>query len=326
MNQDVSPWTEKYRPESIDELVIDVNILSKVKKIIDDKNMPNIIITGMPGIGKTSTVLCIAKNILGKYFNQGVLELNASDDRGIKAVQDSIIYFCKKKMETSTEDFSDKGIHKIVLLDEADNMTKKAQQLVNNLMEKYHKTTRFAFTCNNSSDIIEAVQSRCIILRYKRLSNDQVVSRLKHICNVENVTYTEEGLDAIVLTSQGDMRQAVNNLQVVYNGYSVVTEENVFKLCDKPHPLTIKNIFMACVHNDIKTALLYLESLRDSGYSNSDISMSMINTIKSSKLTEIDEKTKIKFFTEISNTCLNISKGMDSPLQLTGCIAAMCYN
>ena len=153
------PWVEKYRPTNIENLVLETPIYNKIKKIIDDKNMPNIIITGLPGIGKTTTILCIAKILLGKYFEQGVLELNASDDRGIKAVQDSIIYFCKKKLEME-EDYAQ---HKIVLLDEADNMTTKAQQLVNNLMEKYHSTTRFAFTCNNSSDIIEAIQSRCII-------------------------------------------------------------------------------------------------------------------------------------------------------------------
>ena len=98
--------------------------------------------------------------------------------------------------------------HKIVLLDEADNMTKKAQQLINNLMEKYRKTTSFAFTCNNSSDIIESIQSRCIILRYKRLDNKKVHERIKYICDNEKIKYTDKGLSSIILTSEGDMRQA----------------------------------------------------------------------------------------------------------------------
>ena len=110
--------------------------------------MPNIIITGIPGIGKTTTILCIAKNLIRKYFEEGVLELNASDVRGVKTVQETIEYFCKKKLQID-ENFAN---HKIVLLDEADNMTKKAQQSINNLMEQYQDTTRFAFTCNNSSD------------------------------------------------------------------------------------------------------------------------------------------------------------------------------
>lgn len=320
------PWTEKYRPISVDDLVTDANTLTKIKKIIDDRDMPNIIITGIPGIGKTTTILCIAHNILGKYFDQAVLELNASDDRGIKAVQDSIIYFCKKKLDLESPENKDKiyAKHKIVLLDEADNMTDKAQRLINNLMQTYHNTTRFAFTCNNSSDIIEAIQSRCIIFRYKRLSNEQITSRLKYICGIENVTFTEEGINAIVTISQGDMRQAINILHLTYNGCEIINENNVYKLCDKPSPIVIKNIYLACYEKDIRKALLILKQLRDGGYSNSDISISMINTIKSSKITEINEATKIKFLREICNTCLNISKGIDTPLQLTGCIAAMC--
>jgi replication factor C subunit 2/4 len=307
------PWAEKYRPNKIEDLVLDECLLKKIKKIIEEKDMPNIIITGVPGVGKTTTILCIAKQVLGKYFDQAVLELNASDERGIKTVQESIIYFCKKKMNYTN--------HKIVLLDEADNMTIKAQILINGLMETYHKTTRFAFTCNNSSDIIEAIQSRCIILRYARLSNMQIATRLKYICKQENVDYTEDGLDAIILNAQGDLRKAVNSLQIVVNGYKHVTEDNVLKLCDTPHPIAIKSIFTACCKKDLKEALTLLNELRVAGYSSSDLCISMINTLKT---VQVDEETKIRFMEDISKTYIVISKGLDRPLQLTGCIARLC--
>jgi len=313
-----TPWIEKYRPTKVDDLVADQNTLNKIKTIISERDMPNIIITGVPGIGKTSTILCIAKNILGRYYSDGVLELNASDDRGIKSVQESIIYFCKKKLETK------ENIHKIVMLDEADNMTDKAQKSINHLMEEYQHSTRFAFTCNNSSDIIEAIQSRCIILRYTRLNNSQVSNRLIHICQTENVPYTKEGISAIVTVSQGDLRQAINNLQLTFNGYVDIIPENVFKLCDKPHPLVIQKIFSACNKKDVRTALICLNELRDKGYSSSDISIGMINTLKNAHLPDINENTKIKFMNEISKTCLFISKGLNTPLQLTGCICALC--
>lgn len=318
------PWIEKYRPSKLDDIVIDKCTRNKIEKIINDKEMPNIIITGVPGIGKTTTILCIAKYLVGKYFKQAVLELNASDERGIKSVQKPITYFCKKKMDIKDEKNRTYAKHKIVLLDEADNMTKKAQQLINNLMETYDDTTRFAFTCNNSSDIIEAIQSRCIIFRYRRLGKEETISRLKNICELENVDYNDEGLEAIFTTSQGDMRKAINHLQLTFNGYNEVNTENVYKLCDKPHPMVIKDIFLSCYKNDIKKALEYLEILRDDGYSSSDISSSMINTLKSANIREIDERTKIKYMAEIGKTSLIIRRGVDTPLQLTGCVAKLC--
>jgi len=126
-----TPWIEKYRPVTIEDLVLDEGMFNKIAKILDDKDMPNMIITGVPGVGKTTTISCIAKNLLGKFYGEAVLELNASDDRGIKTVQESIEHFCKKKI------YFDDTIaqHKIVILDEADNMTIKAQQSIKNLMK-----------------------------------------------------------------------------------------------------------------------------------------------------------------------------------------------
>ena len=318
-----TPWIEKYRPVDVQDLVTDEHTLTKIKTIIAEKNMPNIIITGVPGIGKTTTILCIAKNLLGRYADQSVLELNASDDRGIKAVQESIIYFCKKKHVIPNEN-NNYAKHKIVLLDEADNMTDKAQKLINNLMEEYQHNTRFAFTCNNSSDIIEAIQSRCIIFRYKRLNNEQISNKLKYICEKEKVPFTNDGINAIVTIAQGDLRQAINNLQLTFNGYINVIPENVYKLCDKPHPLIIQNIFSACYVKDYKTALILLNELRNKGYSSSDISLSMINTLENAQIPNIDEKTKIQYLKEISKTCIVINKGLNTPLQLTGCILSLC--
>jgi len=316
------PWVEKYRPTTVEDLVLEQSALDKIKKYIDEKDMPNIIITGIPGIGKTSTILCIAKNLLGKYYNNSVLELNASDDRGIKTVQQSIEYFCKKKI--SAENNNNYAKHKIILLDEADHLTSKAQQSINNLMEQYHKNTRFAFTCNNSPEIIEAIQSRCTIFRYDKLSNDQIETRLNKICALEEIPYSKEGIDAIIKTAQGDLRQAINNLQLIFCGYKNIIPENVYKLCDNPHSSIIMNMILECSKKNIKNALKYLNELRNKGYSSSDISLSMIGTIKNMNNSNLSENTKIEFMNEISKTCFIISKGINTPLQLTGCICSLC--
>jgi replication factor C subunit 2/4 len=315
-----TPWIEKYRPVKVEDLVLDINTHNKIKKIITDKIMPNIIITGIPGVGKTTTILCIAKNLLGKYFSEGVLELNASDERGVKTVHQTIEYFCKKSFGVE----GNLSKHKLVLLDEADNMTKKAQQSINVLIDQFRDTTRFAFTCNNSSQIIEAIQSRCIIFRYGRLDNSQITNRLKHICDIEKVPYTNDGLNAIVTTAQGDLRQAINNLQLTFNGYIDITPENVYRLCDKPHPLIIQNIFIACSKKDIRNALMLLNDLNNKGYSSLDISFSMLNTLKNISNTIIDERTKIMYMEEISKACLVINRGINTPLQLSGTIASLC--
>ena len=325
-NKKSIPWVEKYRPSNIEELIINKTTLNKLNSMIKNKCIPNIIITGVPGIGKTTTILCLAKLLLGKYVKHGVLEMNASDERGIKAVQDTIIHFCRKKLTFDKEDLNKYCNHKIILLDEADNMTKKAQQLVNNLMEQYHNTTRFAFTCNNSTDLIESIQSRCIILRYKRLSNSEIKKRLEFICKKENIEYTKDGIDTLIVISQGDMRQAINSLQLTYDGFKKINNKNIYKLCDKPHPLTISNIFTACYKNDIKNALIELQSLWEKGYSGSDISLSMLNVLRSYNYNYIPENIKILYSDIISRTCMIISKGIDTKLQLTGCIAEMCNN
>ncbi len=314
------PFTELYRPKTLDELTLDKHSYEKIVRILTEKNMANIILSGDPGIGKTSTMLFLAKSLLGEYYDEGVIELNASDERGVKTVQDIIEYFCKKKTQFNDNVFA----KKIVLLDEADNMTKKAQQFISKLMEEHNATTRFIFTCNNSTDIIETIQSRCVIFRYAKLKQEQIEAKLKQICEKENISFTNEGIEAIAKISAGDLRQAINNLQFTYNGYINIIPKNVYKLCDTPHPLIIMNIFIACYKKDVKTALSIFIDLNNKGYSSSDISLSMVETLKNMDKSVIDEKTRIVYLREVCKACLVISRGVNTPLQLTGTIALLC--
>ena len=323
-NKNYIPWVEKYRPKNINDLELNISTLNKLRKMSIEKDMPNLIITGMPGIGKTTTIQCISRELLGPYTKDNVLELNASDDRGIKAVHENIIHFCRKKINIPEKEKSKYAKHKIILLDEADNMTKKAQQLINNLIEKYRHTTRFGFTCNNSSDIIESIQSRCIIFRYKRLNKEHVKNKIIKIAKKEDVPYDDGGINSIIINSQGDMRQAINCLQLTFDGYKFINSDNVFKLCDKPHPIVIINIFKHCYNNSPKEALIKLKSLWDDGFSGSDLVLSMINTIKLMCDDIIPIEIKIRYLEIITKTCMIISKGIDTRLQLTGCILHLC--
>lgn len=322
-------WVEKYRPRTLSEIMVNPCTNNKIKNIIDTQNMPHVILVGPPGTGKTSSLFLIARSLLGKHYRNGVLELNASDDRGVKALE-PIIYFCKKKLDLSPDAKTGRTYskHKIVLLDEADNMTDKAQRLIKTLMEEYGHSTRFALTCNNSSDIIEGIQSRCIIFRYQKMDDEQILTNMKKICSLEDVEYTGKGLSCILFSSQGDMRMAINNLQTIATSFSKVTINNVLKICDSPPPATIKNIFIECHNHEFVKALGILDNLVGRGYSNSDIIDSMLEilkTVKVIKIKELNECTKVKYSYDIGKTAVNISKGIDTQVQMTSLIAKLCF-
>lgn len=324
---DQTPWIEKYRPSKLDDIILDEHTYKKIKKIIDDREMTNLILPGVPGIGKTTTIKCIARALYGKYADEAVLELNASDDRGIKAVQEKIVTFCKKKMDLNDRGDKDGRIyseHKLIFLDEADNMTNKAQRLINNLMEKYNKTTRFAFTCNSSSDIIEGIQSRCIILRFYRLRKEQIVSRLEQICELEKIVIDKKGLYVIAELSDGDLRSAINNLQLVYRSYKSITPENIYKVCAKPQPEIIKNIINDCINKNFIEAKNKVFGLKKSGYSESDIILGLIHVLKSD--ISIQEEIRINYLEKVCYYAYIISKGLSTDIQLIACISSLIKN
>lgn len=315
------PWIEKYRPRTIEQLILDDSLFNKVKQIIDSKEMPNIIITGIPGVGKTTTIKCIAKGLYGKHLNSSILEINASDDRGSKTVEE-IQNFCNRKLDLNDDGKKDYADHKLVFLDEADNITHSAQMQISNLMKKYEHNTRFAFTSNESSEIIESIQSNCIILKYNRVSDAKIIEKLKFIAHIENVNYDDEGIESIAFISQGDIRSSINALQRVHVGAGKVNKTNVYEVCDKPQPVIINSLFKFCVDKDVVSAIKIVEQLRENGFSDSDIVLSMLSSLKVSNL-NINEDIKIKFAKVIGHSAYIISKGLDKPLQSTACIASM---
>ncbi|TNN07234.1 Replication factor C subunit 2 isoform 3 [Schistosoma japonicum] len=218
------PWVEKYRPIELKDIVGNENTISRLSVFSREGNLPNIIIAGPPGCGKTTSILCLARTMLKDAYKDAVLEMNASNERGIEVVRTKIKMFAQKKVSLP------EGRQKMIILDEADSMTEGAQQALRRIMELYSRTTRFALACNDSSKLIEPIQSRCAVLRYTRLTSAQIMARLLEVSHSEGVSYTEEGLEAIVFTADGDMRQALNNLQSTYQGFGMVSSDNVFKV------------------------------------------------------------------------------------------------
>jgi len=309
------PWIEKYRPTTFSQIVGNQETVSRLAVFARDGNVPNIIIAGPPGVGKTTTILCLARQLLGPSFREAVLELNASNDRGIDVVRNKIKMFAQQKVTLPI------GKHKVIILDEADSMTEAAQQALRRTMELYSSTTRFALACNSSEKIIEPIQSRCAMLRYSKLSDAQVLANVLTVCKAENVEYSEDGLEAIVFTAQGDMRQALNNLQSTHEGFSFVKSANVFKVCDEPHPLLVRDMLDHCVKSDIDEAYKVMSHLWKLGYSSEDIITNVFRVCKSHGMAEF---LKLEFIKEIGRSHLDMAQGTKSLLQLAGLLARLC--
>jgi len=309
------PWVEKYRPTKLHEITGNEQTIQRLQVFAVQGNLPNIIISGPPGIGKTTSILCLARQLLGDRYKEGVMELNASNDRGIDVVRNKIKTFAQQKVTLPA------GRHKIIILDEADSMTAGAQQAMRRTMELYSKTTRFALACNQSDKIIEAIQSRCAVLRYTRLSDSQLLERLLDICEKEKVARNDEGLEAITFTAQGDMRQAINNLQSTVAGFGFVSPENVFKVCDEPHPLLVKEMLNHCVASNIDEAYKVMAHLWKMGYSAVDI---ITNIFRVCKTITMAEYLKLEFVKEIGYTHMRITEGCTSLIQMSGLLARLC--
>uniref|UniRef100_A0A3Q1F3Z7 Activator 1 subunit 5 n=1 Tax=Acanthochromis polyacanthus TaxID=80966 RepID=A0A3Q1F3Z7_9TELE len=253
------PWVEKYRPQTLDDLISHKDILSTIQRFISEDKLPHLLFYGPPGTGKTSTILACARQLYkDKEFNSMVLELNASDDRGIDVVRGPILSFA------STRTIFKKGF-KLVILDEADAMTQDAQNALRRVIEKFTENTRFCLICNYLSKIIPALQSRCTRFRFGPLSPDQMIPRLEHVIQQESIDISPDGMKAIVTLSSGDMRRSLNILQSTSMAYGKVTEDTVYTCTGHPLRSDIANILDWCLNKDFTTAivdnLLHFENL-----------------------------------------------------------------
>ncbi|GAA5905412.1 hypothetical protein JCM5296_003710 [Sporobolomyces johnsonii] len=208
------PWVEKYRPKNLGEVSAQEHTTAVLKKTLGSSNLPHMLFYGPPGTGKTSTILALCKQLFGPdLYRSRVLELNASDERGISVVREKIKNFAKTAVTANHDPNYPAPPFKIIILDEADSMTQDAQSALRRIMENHSKITRFCLICNYVTRIIEPITSRCSKFRFKPLDTGSTEARLKEICLAESVDCPAEALQALIKTADGDLRRAITYLQ-----------------------------------------------------------------------------------------------------------------
>jgi len=318
-------WVEKFRPKNLNDISSQEDIILSVKNCIKTKNIPHLLFFGPSGCGKTSTILALARELFGETnIEDRVIELNASDERGIKVVREKI----KRYAMTAINTDDNKPPWKIIILDEADNMTSDSQFALRKIMEDYSKVTRFCIICNYHNKIIDPIISRCSMFRFKSIDSESILKKLKEICNKENIICSDDNINEIIQVSRGDMRKAINSLQRCKNHKQFYSEtksstENINSInteliCEIsgiiPYDIIIKFI-NNCIDKNIKEVENNIKYFYNNAYSLT-IQLFHITEIINShkKLTTKIKALIIENIISIDNHLLN---GCDEYIQYT---------
>ncbi len=302
-------WVEKYRPNKLDDIVEQNNIINFLKTALETKNIPHLIFFGPSGCGKTSTILALSKELFGDNYKDRIIELNASDERGINMIREKIKVYAKQSVNTS----QDAPPWKIIILDEADTMTPDSQFALRRIMEQYSKITRFCIICNYHHKIIEPIISRCSLFRFKPINNEDIINKLINICYKENINYTQDMLNKIINLSRGDLRKAINLLQKCYNIYGNSFNNELLEEISGIIPTDKFNLLMENIFNKNMTFVdSYIKQLYYDGYSLVNQILLFHDYIVKSNLSSI---TKAKICYKIVEIDQNLIKGSDEFIQ-----------
>lgn len=308
-------WVDKYRPKTFNDIIGQDYFVKRVKAFLDSKNLPHLLFAGSPGTGKTTTALVIARELYGEHGIKGnFLELNASDDRGIDVIRNQIKEFAKLK---SLADIP----YKIICLDEADSLTKDAQQALRRTMEKFSNSCRFILACNEMSKIIDPIQSRCVIFKFKGLGNDALSQLADMIAKGENLTLDDEARNHLIKISQGDVRRLLNTLQAAAAIDKAVNKKLLDEILDYINPKEVEEMITHAVNGDFfkaRDVMIKLRTLR--GASALEILKEVYRRVLDMN---IDPKLKVKFVDRIATVEFRLVEGSDEELQLESLLAMM---
>ncbi len=308
------PWIEKYRPKKLSEVVGQKNITQRLQYYTQSNTMPNLLFSGPAGVGKTSASVALAKEFFKENFSQNFLELNASDERGIDVVRNTIKNFAR----TLAFNFG----FKIIFLDESDALTFDAQQALRRTMEMYSKTCRFILSCNYSSKIIEPIQSRCVIFRFNQLSSKDIGERVKGVAENEKIDLSNEAVEAIIYVSQGDLRKAINVLQASATTAHKITDKTIYEVSAKARPDEVRELIKVALSGKFLEARALLDKLLyEYGMSGEDVITQLHREMVAMDEKEVPGKTKIELIDTIGEYNFRMVEGANERVQLEALIA-----
>ena len=309
-------WIEKYRPQTLDEIKGQDDIVERLQSYIDQHDLPHLLFSGGAGIGKTTAATAIARQVYGDDWQGNFLELNASDQRGIDVVRDRIKNFARASFGGYD--------YRIIFLDEADSLTSDAQSALRRTMEQFSDNTRFILSCNYSSKIIDPIQSRCAVFRFSPLSDDAIAAQVDEIAAAEDIEITDDGREALIYAAGGDMRRAINSLQAAATTGELVDEEAVYMITSTARPEEIEAMVTDAIDGDFAKARATLDTLlTDTGMAGGDIIDQLHRSVWD---LGIDERAAVRLMERIGEADYRITEGANEQVQLEALLASLALD
>ena len=305
-------WIEKYRPSNLSEVVGQTPITSRLKNYVKERSMPHLLFAGPAGTGKTTCALALAKELFGELWKHNLHELNASDERGIDVVRGKIKEFAR------TAPLGEDGF-KIIFLDEADALTGAAQAALRRTMEKYSRTCRFVMSCNFSSKIIDPIQSRCAVFRFRPLKAEDVERYLKFVAVKEELNIDKEAYESLTYLAQGDLRRAINGLQMAAAANVDITPDVVYQAVAAARPEEVKEALEMSLNNNFAGARERLDTLQITyGLAGEDVIRQMHRSVRD---IEVPDTIKVQMIEKLAEADFRLSEGANARIQIEAVIA-----